>query len=104
MQYTYQSQVEVQEYIMNSLEQLKSTSLVKGQQRPVLTDVATVQVDTLPGEYDRSGPRRFVTVSANMYKKDLASATAAIQKSDQEMGEPPAPVSWPRSWASLRCW
>ena len=89
-QYTYQAQVEVQEYIMNSLEQLKSTSLVKGQPRPVLTDVAAVQVDTLPGEYDRSGPRRFVTVSANMYKKDLASATAAIQKSIKEMGDPPA--------------
>jgi multidrug efflux pump subunit AcrB len=82
--------VEVPEYIMNSLEQLKSTSLVKGQPRPVLTDVATVQVDTLPGEYDRSGPRRFVTVSANMYNKDLASATAAIQKSIKEMGDPPA--------------
>jgi multidrug efflux pump subunit AcrB len=89
-QYTYQTQVQVQEYIMNSLEQLKSTSLVNGQQRPVLTDVASVQVDTLPGEYDRSGPRRFVTVSANMHKKDLASATAAIQKSIEEMGEPPA--------------
>ncbi len=88
-QYTYQTQVEVQEYIMNSLEQLKSTSLVKGQPRPVLTDVASVQVDTLPGEYDRSGPRRFVTVSANMHNKDLASATAAIQRSLKDMGEPP---------------
>jgi multidrug efflux pump subunit AcrB len=88
-QYTYQAQVEVQEYLMNSLEQLKSTSLVKGQPRPVLTDVASVEVDTLPGEYDRSGPRRFVTVSANMYKKDLASATAAIQHSLKDMGEPP---------------
>jgi multidrug efflux pump subunit AcrB len=47
-------------------------------------------VDTLPGEYDRSGPRRFVTVSANMNKTDLATATAAIQKSINEMGEPPA--------------
>src|SRR6201996_5198846 len=88
--YTYQSQVQVPEYIMNSVEQLKSTSLVKGQQRPVLTDVATVQEGALPGEYDRAGPRRFVTVSANMYKKDLASATAAIQKAIKEMGEPPA--------------
>ena len=88
--YTYQSQVEVPEYIMNSLEQLKSTSLVKGQARPVLTDVATIRVDTLPGEYDRAGPRRFVTVSANMYNKDLAAATAAIQRSIKQMGEPPA--------------
>jgi multidrug efflux pump subunit AcrB len=88
-QYTYQAQVQVPEYIMNSLEQLKSTPLVKGQPRPVLSDVATIRTDTLPGEYDRSGPRRFVTVSANMYKTDLASATAAVQKAMKELGAPP---------------
>ncbi len=87
--YTYQSQVQVPEYIMNSLEQLRSVPLVKGQTRPVLEDVATLKVDTLPGEYDRSGPRRYVTVSANVYKKDLASATAAIQKALDAMGAPP---------------
>jgi multidrug efflux pump subunit AcrB len=88
-QYTYQTQVQVKEYLMNSLEQLRATSLVKGQERPVLEDVATVRVDTLPGEFDRSGPRRFVSISANMYKKDLASATAAVQKAVKEVGEPP---------------
>lgn len=88
-QYTYQTQVEVKEYLMNSLEQLRATSLVKGQERPVLEDVATVRVDTLPGEFDRSGPRRFVSISANMYKKDLASATAAVQKAVKDVGQPP---------------
>jgi multidrug efflux pump subunit AcrB len=88
--YTYQSQVQVPEYIMNSLGQLKSVPLVKGQSRPILTDVAEVKVDTLPGEYDRSGPRRFVTISANMYKKDLGAATDVIRKAIKEMGAPPA--------------
>jgi multidrug efflux pump subunit AcrB len=88
-QYTYQTQVQVKEYLMNSLEQLRATSLVKGQERPVLEDVATVRVDTLPGEFDRSGPRRFVSVTANMYKKDLASATAAVQQAVKDVGEPP---------------
>ncbi len=87
--YTYQTQVEVPEYIMNSVDQLESVSLVPGQMRPVLSDVATIRIDTLPGEYDRSGPRRFVTVSANIYKKDLGSATAAVQKAIDEMGAPP---------------
>ncbi|HLX67932.1 MAG TPA: efflux RND transporter permease subunit, partial [Puia sp.] len=87
--YTYQTQVEVPEYIMNSIGQLESVSLVKGQMRPVLSDVATLRIDTLPGEFDRSGPRRFVTVSANIYKKDLASATAAVEKAIHNMGEPP---------------
>ncbi|HEX3934073.1 MAG TPA: efflux RND transporter permease subunit, partial [Puia sp.] len=34
--YTYQSQVQVPEYIMNSMQQLESVSLVPGQMRPVL--------------------------------------------------------------------
>jgi multidrug efflux pump subunit AcrB len=87
--YTYQSQVQIPEYIMNSMEQLQSVSLVKGQPRPVLSDVATIRVDTLPGEFDRSGPRRYVTVSANIHDKDLGSATAAVEKAIKSLGAPP---------------
>ncbi len=87
--YTYQTQVQVPEYNMNSLEELRSVPLVKGQMRPVVSDVANLTVDTLPGEYDRSGPRRFITISANMYHKDLGSATGAVQKAIDEMGNPP---------------
>ena len=87
--YTYQTQVFVPEYIMNSVEQLNTIPLVKGQMRPVLADVATLSIDTLPGEYDRSGPRRFVTVSANINKKDLGTATTAVQKAIDELGTPP---------------
>jgi len=88
--YTYQTQVQVPEYMMNSIAQLGSVSLVKGQMRPVLSDVATVRIDTLSGEYDRNGPRRYVTVSANIYRTDLGRATAAVQKAVDEMGAPPA--------------
>jgi len=84
--YTYQTQVQVPEHIMNSVQQLQSISLVKGQPRPLLSDVATIDVDTLTGEYDRSGPRRYVTVSANLYKKDLGSATAAVEKAIHDLG------------------
>ena len=87
--YTYQTQIFIPEYIMNSVEQLKAIPLVQGQMRPVLADVATLTLDTVPGEYDRSGPRRFVNVSANIYKKDLATATAAVQKAIDELGTPP---------------
>ncbi len=87
--YTYQTQVQVPEYNMTSLEELRSVPLVKGQTRPVVGDVANLTVDTLPGEYDRSGPRRFITISANMYHKDLGSATSAVQKAIDEMGDPP---------------
>ena len=87
--YTYQTQVEVPEYNMNSLEQLNSVPVVKGQMRPVLSDIADITTDSVPGEYDRSGPRRFVTVSANIYHKDLGSATASVQEAILEMGKPP---------------
>lgn len=87
--YTYQVQVQVPEYLMNSIEQLQSIPLVKGKERPVLSDVSQMTIDTLPGEYDRSGPRRFLTVSANMYKKDLGTATTAVQKTIAGLGTPP---------------
>ena len=87
--YTYQTQVQVPEYIMNSVEELQATPLVKGQARPVLSDVANLTVDSLPGEYDRSGPRRFVTISANIYHKDLGTATEAVKKAIAEAGAPP---------------
>ena len=87
--YTYQTQVQVPEYIMNSLEELQATALVKGQPRPVLSDVATLVADSLPGEYDRSGPRRYVTISANIYQKDLGAATDAVNKVIKEAGAAP---------------
>lgn len=87
--YTYQVQVQVPEYVMNSIEQLRSIPLVRGKDRPVLSDVAQMMVDTLPGEYDRSGPRRFLTVSANIYRKDLGTAAAEVQKKIDAMGTPP---------------
>ena len=87
--YTYQVQVQVPEYIMNSLMQLQSIPLIRGQMRPVLSDVASITTNSLPGEYDRSGPRRFITVSANIYKRDLGSATRAVQKVIDGLGIPP---------------
>jgi multidrug efflux pump subunit AcrB len=86
--YTYQTQVYAPEYIMNSVEQLQSIPIVAGQSRPVLSDVAKITVDSLPGEYDRSGPRRFITVSANVHKKDLGSATLAVRKAMDQLGAP----------------
>ncbi len=55
----------------------------------VLQDIATIDVDTTAGEYDRSGPRRFVTVSANLYKKDLKTGTDAVNKAISSLGPLP---------------
>ena len=88
-QYTYNTQVQVPEYLMNSLQQLQSVPIVAGKMRPLLSDVAGITIDSLPGEYDRSGPRRFVTINANIYHKDLGTATVAVNKAVAAMGTPP---------------
>lgn len=87
--YTYQVQVQIPEYAMRNLPQLQEIPLVAGQVRPVLSDVATFSLDTLPGEYARTGPRRFVTVSANVHHKDLGTATQAVENVLAKMGETP---------------
>jgi multidrug efflux pump subunit AcrB len=87
--YTYQTQVEVPEYLMSSMLELRSTPLVKGQARPVLGDVATLTVEPMPGEYDRSGPRRYLTINAGIHNTDLASATKAVEKAVARAGTPP---------------
>ncbi len=87
--YTYQVQAQVPEYIMNNISDLKEIPLQTGQAGLLLQDVATFQVDTSAGEYDRSGPRRFVTVSANLYKIDLHRGTDAVNKAIGSLGELP---------------
>ncbi|RYC72113.1 MULTISPECIES: efflux RND transporter permease subunit [Spirosoma] len=87
--YTYQVQVQIPEYDMQNLSQLREIPLVAGQSRPVLGDVATFSVDTLPGEYDRTGPRRYVTVSANVHHRDLGTATQAVNQTLSKLGETP---------------
>ncbi|PWV56015.1 efflux RND transporter permease subunit [Chitinophaga sp. S165] len=90
--YTYQVQVQIPEYIMQTINDLKEIPLVKGQPRPVLGDVATFSNSEMPGEFDRAGTRRFVTVSANITGKDLGTATTAVQAAIGQMGEPPRGV------------
>jgi len=87
--YTYQVQVQIPEYVMNTMDELKEIPLLKGKSTPTLADVADFKVTYQPGEYDRTGPRRFLTVSANIYKKDLGTATTAVQDVLKEIGAPP---------------
>jgi multidrug efflux pump subunit AcrB len=79
----------VPEYVMNSMDELKEIPLVNGQSSPTLADVATFKITTTPGEYDRTGPRRFITIGANIYKKDLGTATSDVQKAVKSVGEAP---------------
>jgi multidrug efflux pump subunit AcrB len=87
--FAYQVQVQVPEYEMNSRKDIENIPLVRGQMRPTLADVASVTEVKIPAEYDRIGPRRIVTVSANVYKKDLGSASEIVRKIIRDVGEQP---------------
>ena len=87
--YTYQVQTQIPEYVMNSMDELKEIPLVRGQSSPTLADVATFKQTTAAAEYDRTGPRRFITVSANIYKKDLGTATTDVLAAVKSIGTPP---------------
>jgi len=87
--YTFQVQAEVPEYRMKDLNELKETPLQIGQSSLILQDIATFSVDTTAGEFDRTGPRRYITVSANIYKKDLQSATDVVNKAIKSLGTAP---------------
>lgn len=87
--YTYQVQVQVPEFVMNTMDELKEIPLTKGQGSLTLGDIATFKVNYVPGEYDRQGPRRYVTVGANIHKTDLGKATTDVTKALKEVGDPP---------------
>src|SRR5690606_38454332 len=74
----FQAQVQIPEGEMSSEEKLRSIPLQKGSLRPVLEDVATIRRVTAPAQVNRKGPNRYVTVVANVYEKDLGTASRAV--------------------------
>ncbi|WP_308198943.1 efflux RND transporter permease subunit [Chitinophaga sedimenti] len=82
-------QVQIPEYVMNTMDELREIPLVKGQSSPTLGDIAEFKVTRVPGEYDRSGPRRFLTVSANIHQTDLGRATTAVNEALKSLGPVP---------------
>lgn len=87
--FAYQVQVQLPEYQMASIQDIENIPLIAGQFRPTLGDVASIKKTTIPGEYDRIGPRRIITVSSNIYKKDLGTAAKDVNNAILTTGTPP---------------
>jgi len=85
----YQVQVQVPEYKMNSVSDIANIPLQSGNLHPTLNDVATFSEEVAPGQYDRSGPNRLVTITANIHKKDLGTASKAVSHAIAEAGQAP---------------
>jgi multidrug efflux pump subunit AcrB len=88
----YQVQVQIPEYQMSSPSDIGNIPLKSGDMHPLLSDVATFSEGTAPGEYDRAGPNRLVTITANLQEKDLGSARKAVEQAIKEAGDPPRGV------------
>lgn len=85
----YQVQIQIPEYEMRSVDDIRNIPLQSGNLHPTLTDVASFSEETGPGQYDRSGPNRLVTITANIHRKDLGSASESVEKAIKLAGDPP---------------
>ncbi len=86
----YQVQVQIPESKIQSMEDISTIPLgMAPSGRPILSDVATIYTTTAPGEYDREGPNRLVSVRANLSSMDLGTAQAAVRKAIDRAGVPP---------------
>ncbi len=86
---SYLVQVQVPEYQMASLNDVKEIPVLANQARPVLGDVADVKTGITNGENDNIGAIPTLSVTANINKKDLGTATADVQKAINSLGTPP---------------
>ncbi len=85
----FQVQVQLPEAEVQSINDLRTLPLKAGSLQPVLEDVADIQLTHQPGQVNRQGPNRYVTLVANTYQKDLGAASKAVQKAIGEAGDPP---------------
>lgn len=86
---SYNVQVQIPESKMNSVEEISEIPVSKNAQRPVLGDVATIQQDTTYGENDNIGSIPVLSVTANIHKKDLGTATKDVSKAIASIGTLP---------------
>jgi multidrug efflux pump subunit AcrB len=90
---SYNVQVQIPENKMNTLDEIGEIPLLKGASRPVLGDVASIKTDTTYGEDDDLGALPILSVTANLYNKDLGAASADVQKAINSLGTPPRGLS-----------
>ncbi|TGD76967.1 efflux RND transporter permease subunit [Hymenobacter wooponensis] len=88
----YQVQVQLPEDQLTQLQDLEALPVKAGQARPTIGEVATVSARMMPGQIDRQGPYRLVSITANVQDRDLGTAAQAVRRALQQVGEPPRGV------------
>jgi len=85
----FQTQVQVPERDMQSLDRLRALPLKKESLRPILEDIAQIQFAKIPAQVNRQGPNRYVSVIANTHHSDLGTASRAVDKAIKDAGDGP---------------
>ncbi|PSR56878.1 acriflavin resistance protein [Adhaeribacter arboris] len=86
---TYSVQVEVPEYNMASINDIREIPLMSNRSRPVLSDVADIEPATSYGENDNLGALPVISVTANLNQTDLGTASSDVAAAIQTLGELP---------------
>lgn len=86
---SYSVQVQIPENKMRSINDISEIPILKNQLRPVLADVATLKPGTTYGENDNIGVLPVLSVTANLYKKDLGHASQDVEEAINSLGPMP---------------
>jgi multidrug efflux pump subunit AcrB len=86
---TYSVQVEIPEYKMSSINDIGEIPVMSNSPRPVLSDVAVITPDTTYGENDLIGALPMLSVTANLNKKDLGTASKDVEAAIKSIGDLP---------------
>ena len=86
---SYLVQVEIPEYKMSSINDIKEIPVLANQPRPIVSDVADVKNGLANGENDDIGAVPTISVTANINHKDLGTATDDVAKVIKSFGKLP---------------
>ncbi|HSZ32251.1 MAG TPA: efflux RND transporter permease subunit, partial [Puia sp.] len=86
---SYGVQVQIPENQMTSMDDINEIPVLSNETRPVIGDVAEVKKDTSYGENDNLGALPFLSVTANINKKDLGTATRDVKEAMESLGALP---------------
>src|SRR5206468_1103594 len=92
----FQIQVEIPQAKMASIEDVADLPVMArngGTGRPLVSDVATVDYGTTPGEVDRYNMQRVVSFTANVHGKPLGQVVTEIRQAIARAGAPPRGIS-----------
>jgi multidrug efflux pump subunit AcrB len=91
---SYQVQVEVPQYLTNSVDSVESIPVAHdGSRYPLVGDVATITEETTIGQYDRYNQQRMVTITADVKDVDLGTAARQVAAAVAAAGEVPRGVA-----------